>query len=447
MANGILTTTNTQPDTTTSGLLSQVSAETSTAQDGQYTSSLTPTYDTAQPDTVEQRLTNLLEKDNPYLAVAREGAKRTAASRGLLNTSIAAGSGESAAIESALPIAQQDAQYYQNLAQTQQQGDIESMLQQEQGGIESMLQQEQGEIQTGLYETQGDISSQLSAQEAEQTSTLSAQEAGQQGILSAQQAEQAAALSAQEAGQTGALSAQEAQQQGALSAQQAEQTAALSAQEYQQQEALNNAQLAFQQLELESNIQLEYEKLDKDTQETFNATVNEISEDYMSDYMEIMMSPDFDTDEDRQWAIDVLAENTKQRFEIAAQIAGTELSWDIANELVSEMEGVPETEQNVIEEDSEGNLVTTIDEQGNKAIIKTDTYDWSTPNGNSDIFSSEQASQTGMNAILNTYSPPYGGTILAKAWKRMSDNEKVAYEYWYNNFYSGEKKSVYEAMF
>jgi hypothetical protein len=63
------------------------------------------------------QLTKLLSEDSKYMQMARAGATRTAASRGLLNSSIAAGAGEAAAIQSALPIAQQDAQTWGNSEQ------------------------------------------------------------------------------------------------------------------------------------------------------------------------------------------------------------------------------------------------------------------------------------------------------------------------------------------
>jgi hypothetical protein len=64
------------------------------------------------PDaTVEGRLTGLLSDGNPYIETARSDARAEANSRGLLNSSIAAGAGEGAAIRAALPIASQDAGY------------------------------------------------------------------------------------------------------------------------------------------------------------------------------------------------------------------------------------------------------------------------------------------------------------------------------------------------
>lgn len=67
---------------------------------------------------VEKRLQGLLDTDNPYIQQARTQAMEQANSRGLLNSSIAAGNAQRAAIEAAMPIAQQDAEalYKQSLA-------------------------------------------------------------------------------------------------------------------------------------------------------------------------------------------------------------------------------------------------------------------------------------------------------------------------------------------
>lgn len=58
---------------------------------------------------VANQLTGLLAKDSPYLTLARQSGLRTASRRGLLNSSIAAGASEAAAIAAAAPIASQDA--------------------------------------------------------------------------------------------------------------------------------------------------------------------------------------------------------------------------------------------------------------------------------------------------------------------------------------------------
>lgn len=62
--------------------------------------------------TVQGQMEGLLSSDSQYINLARQQAAEQANSRGLLNSSIAASAGQRAAIESALPIAQQDAQTY-----------------------------------------------------------------------------------------------------------------------------------------------------------------------------------------------------------------------------------------------------------------------------------------------------------------------------------------------
>lgn len=59
---------------------------------------------------VSGRLNGLLAENSLYTQMAREGGVRTAGRRGLLNSSIAAGSGQAAAIAAAAPIASQEAQ-------------------------------------------------------------------------------------------------------------------------------------------------------------------------------------------------------------------------------------------------------------------------------------------------------------------------------------------------
>lgn len=62
-----------------------------------------------EDDSVASNLTGLLASDSKYITTARAAGERTANKRGLLNSSIAAGSAESAAIGAAAPIASQDA--------------------------------------------------------------------------------------------------------------------------------------------------------------------------------------------------------------------------------------------------------------------------------------------------------------------------------------------------
>ena len=65
-------------------------------------------------------LQKLLQSDSPYLQQARDKAMLTANSRGLVNSTLAAGAGESAAIDATLPIATADATTYGTAARDNQ---------------------------------------------------------------------------------------------------------------------------------------------------------------------------------------------------------------------------------------------------------------------------------------------------------------------------------------
>lgn len=69
----------------------------------------TPSPAPATDPTVEQRLNGLLDVNSDYIKRARNEGMQVANKRGLLNSSIAAGASQGAAIDRALPIAQQDA--------------------------------------------------------------------------------------------------------------------------------------------------------------------------------------------------------------------------------------------------------------------------------------------------------------------------------------------------
>ena len=73
--------------------------------------------------TVAGQLTSLLDQNSAYVNQARQQATEQASGRGLLNSTIAANQGQRAAIQSALPIAQQDAQTWANAQSAQQQAE------------------------------------------------------------------------------------------------------------------------------------------------------------------------------------------------------------------------------------------------------------------------------------------------------------------------------------
>jgi hypothetical protein len=79
----------------------------------------------AEHFSVADQLTGLLAANSPYMQQAREAGLRIANRRGLLNTSIAAGNSEAAAIAAAAPIASQDASQLFQRSQTKLEGDIQ----------------------------------------------------------------------------------------------------------------------------------------------------------------------------------------------------------------------------------------------------------------------------------------------------------------------------------
>ena len=156
-------------------------------------------------ETVAGQLNTDLSSGSPYLDLARSQALQAASSRGLQNSSIAAGAGEAAAISGAMPIATQDAttnanRTTSNLAaenqfgSTQQQGQIQAQNTaqqiQEQTAGTIAAQTNQGTITQGLQTDAQKAAAALSAQGASQTSALTTQQ-GQINTALQAQAEQA----------------------------------------------------------------------------------------------------------------------------------------------------------------------------------------------------------------------------------------------------------------
>lgn len=76
-------------------------------------STYTPTQQTvSDKSTVQNQLAGITAQDSALNQLARTDANKQAARRGLLNSSIAVGAGQKAVLQSALPIAQQDANIY-----------------------------------------------------------------------------------------------------------------------------------------------------------------------------------------------------------------------------------------------------------------------------------------------------------------------------------------------
>lgn len=95
-----------------------------------------------QNETVEGRLNGLLSEGNPYMQSAINRGMETVNARGLLNSSIAAGAAQRAAIDSAMPIAQQDAQTYATAGLSAQNANQDAALKGYSANLESAQQEE-----------------------------------------------------------------------------------------------------------------------------------------------------------------------------------------------------------------------------------------------------------------------------------------------------------------
>jgi hypothetical protein len=129
----------------------------------------------AQTDTVAGQMSGLLSRASPFITRARTAAAQTMNARGGLNTSMAAGAGEAAAIDAALPIATADAGTYSAQRIANQSA---TNLSRESGSVEAnkaYLLQKSGEINSQLENLRAKNISQLSAQEAQQLQALTAQ--------------------------------------------------------------------------------------------------------------------------------------------------------------------------------------------------------------------------------------------------------------------------------
>lgn len=132
---------------------------------------------TPETTSVATKLDGLLSSNSPYIKAARASGTQQAARRGLMNSSIAAGAAESAAISAALPIASQDAQAIENRNQTQLEGNINlnnsTKIQQMQGDQSKELAAINNAAEALRLKEQAGY--QLTAQEAAQKATLEQQ--------------------------------------------------------------------------------------------------------------------------------------------------------------------------------------------------------------------------------------------------------------------------------
>jgi hypothetical protein len=111
--------------------------------------------------TVAGQLESLLSADSPYIKRQEDKAKEMSASRGMLNSTLAAQAGRTAAIEAALPIAQQDASEYNKFALQQQNTENEQVKSQTEGIISGNLAIQKAQIAETQQKVQNAFSARL----------------------------------------------------------------------------------------------------------------------------------------------------------------------------------------------------------------------------------------------------------------------------------------------
>lgn len=111
--------------------------------------------------TVAGQLNTLLKGDSAYIKQAEEAGMEQAASRGLLNTSAAAGSARKAAIGAAVPIATQDAQTYAAAQGREQAAGIAQNQTQTEGIVSGEMTEQKGAIAQKAQNIQNQFQAQM----------------------------------------------------------------------------------------------------------------------------------------------------------------------------------------------------------------------------------------------------------------------------------------------
>lgn len=170
--------------------------------------------------TVEGRLANMTAAPSKLQQVAQTNATQLANQRGLMNTSLAVGAAQKANIESALPIAQQDAGFFQKQALMKQQEDIDKRLQtagadeqlrliMQKGEIDKEMQQISGQQAVEQIKTKGQIETELVQQQHLNNQEILTAQEGMESRLTAQRAEISQQLLTAEGEQKSVLLAQQ----------------------------------------------------------------------------------------------------------------------------------------------------------------------------------------------------------------------------------------------
>lgn len=288
-------------------------------------------YRPNESDTVQGRMDGLLASGSQYMQNARASGERTAQSRGLLNSSLAAGSSQKAAIEAALPIAQQDSQSMVDAGMTGYQARIDAAqsLQdhnealeaiQSQASASSYLSKQEADQALRYAEFAGLLQSGVSAQDAAQEANLSAQEAAQTMALENSQNSAASDLSYQEYLQNSNQSLIEGQISSGLSSQGFDQDMQL---DWQQQAGANYRT----EVEADINEALKTMELASTEKRALADSMTTFGEKFQNDVTGINADETMNDDEKTK-AISVAQDLYTSNMQTLSGLFGVELDWD-----------------------------------------------------------------------------------------------------------------------
>ena len=127
---------------------------------------VTPVTNEVRPNAlVQNQINSILDQDNPFIQRRRHSADEVSNSRGLLNSSIAAGAGEASAIDAAMEIASQDANTYREQDLTNQTAQNEAESQNAQ--LQTNINQNNADAQNRFIQQGYDAQLKLQSMEAD----------------------------------------------------------------------------------------------------------------------------------------------------------------------------------------------------------------------------------------------------------------------------------------
>lgn len=258
--------------------------------------------------TVAGQLNGLLSSGSPLLKAAQSSAQRAANSRGLLNSSISAGEGTKAMIETATPIAQQDAQTYADLTKANNDTINNSLLNNQVSALETNKAANEGLISGALNQQQ--IAGNLTQQEMEGQQSLTLQKESDTAAMSRAKLDSETTLKSQKMSDDSALERLTLQNQNSVDLQKLSDAA-----QYDRLKIEQDTEKLIQSMEVNQN-----------NKEALMAVVSNMGQDMVSSINNILLNEKLDGAA-KTSAIKAITANYKASVNTASSIAGLGLTW------------------------------------------------------------------------------------------------------------------------